>query len=270
MRYLTLKSFRILNPDWKIILYTANCTRKKKPWNGVVEQDFFNYTGPNYMDKVEDLDIEIHEWSMTAYPNIGASHLSNFLKWHKLQAHGGIYADMDILWIQPLDKLYTEMSKANTAICITNYLSIGLLGSSIGNRMFKDFFEHAKVRYTPKRYQSVGVENIYDLLYNAEARNKDGSINFTKLAKKNILQDIRDRWPELIVYNLPFRVVYPFSCLEIDEIYQSNHELPEHVIGLHWYAGDPLSQKFNCTFSKNNWPLEECTFTQYAKRYKDG
>ena len=267
LRYLTLKSFRVLNPDWNIILYVAKCNKVTKPWNDDVKQDFFEYNGPDFMPRVQGLGIEVIEWSMPELPNVGASHLSNFLKWHKLQAHGGIYADMDILWLQPLGKLYKEMAEFDTAICITKYLSIGFLGACIGNQMFKSFFDHARKRYDPTRYQCVGVEAIYDLLYNDKAYNDDESINFTYIAKQNILQDLRDRWPDLKIFNMPFGVLYPFGCLEMSKVWEANYRLPEHVVGLHWYAGDPLSQDWNKVLHPGNMPREDNTFTHYARRY---
>jgi len=221
MRYLTLKSFCILNPDWQVILYVSKCERVTKPWRDNVDQDFFSYSGPDYLSRVQELGVEILEWSMPEIPNVGASHLSNFLKWYKLQAHGGIYSDMDILWLKPFDKLFEEMSNADSAICITKYLSIGLLGSNIGNKMFKAFFDHARQTYDTKRYQCVGVEAIYDLLYNDKAYNEDGGINFTYIAKQDIIQDLRDRWPDLKIFNIPFGVIYPFGCLEMDRVWEA-------------------------------------------------
>jgi len=267
MRYLTLKSFCILNPDWQVILYVSKCERVTKPWRDNVDQDFFSYSGPDYLSRVQELGVEVLEWSMPELLDVGASHLSNFLKWYKLQAHGGIYSDMDILWLKPFDKLFEEMSNADSAICITKYLSIGLLGSNIGNKMFKAFFDHARQTYDTKRYQCVGVEAIYDLLYNDKAYNEDGGINFTYIAKQDIIQDLRDRWPDLKIFNIPFGVIYPFGCLEMDRVWEANYQLPDHVVGIHWYAGDPLSQRWNKVLHPGNLPREDNTFTRYARRY---
>jgi hypothetical protein len=135
--------------------------------------------------------------------------------------------------------------------------------------MFKDIFNHAKRTYNPNKYQSAGVITIYDLLYGKKTYNKDGTINFNMLARKDIMQDIRDRWPDLQVWNLPFGMLYPFGCLDVVKIFKANYRLPDHVIGLHWYAGDTVSQEMNCTITADNWPKEPCTFTRYAERYRN-
>jgi len=267
MRYMTLKSFRFLNPTWDIILYTAPCSGSEKTWKDNVDQDFFTYKGQNFFDKVHELDIEILEWKMVELQNVGPSHLSNFLKWFKLQAHGGIYADMDILWVRPFDELYQQMREFDTAICWTKYLSIGLLGSSIGNRMFQKFYSHACSCYTPDRYQCVGVESIYALLYNDLAFSEDGSVDWNFLAQQNMLQDIRDRFPDLKIFNIPFATVYPFKCTEMEKVFNARYSLPDHVVGLHWYAGDPLAQEWNRVIHPGNMPLEDNTFTEVARRY---
>ena len=58
MRYMTLFSFRKLNPDWDIILYLSDNTNTTKTWKGVEEQDFSNYKGHNYFNKLEELNIK--------------------------------------------------------------------------------------------------------------------------------------------------------------------------------------------------------------------
>jgi hypothetical protein len=238
-----------------------------KSWSDDVDQDFFAYNGKNYFNRIHELDIEVHEWNLLDVPNARPSHLSNFLKWYKLQAHGGLYADMDILWLQPMDKFYDELRESDSAICITKYLSIGLLGSSIGNKMFKDFFSHAREYYNPERYQCVGVENIYDILYGSRAFHSDGCINFNFLAQQDILHDLRDRYHDLEIFNIPFGMVYPFGCTEMERVFEATYKLPDHVLGLHWYAGNPISQQYNSRLTGKNIHEYNNTFATYARRY---
>ena len=65
MRYMTLYSFRKLNPDWKIELHLCPpSTIKYKTWLDGVQQDFFNFSGRDFTDKLNSLDIELKEWSL--------------------------------------------------------------------------------------------------------------------------------------------------------------------------------------------------------------
>jgi hypothetical protein len=146
-------------------------------------------------------------------------------------------------------------------------LSIGLLGSSAGNQMFKDLFTNALKVYDPHKYQCVGVRNIYSLLYGPEIYNKDESIKWNMLARHNILQDIRDRWPDLKIFNIPFGQIYPFKCTEVDSIFDKTFELPEHIIALHWYAGNPMAQYYNGILNNRTVKTIRNTFTKVACRY---
>ena len=266
MRYLTLRSFRILNPDRGITLYTSDCDITAKPWQDNVEQDFFKYHGPDYTNMLKELDIEIVPWNLI---DVCASQLSNLLKWTKLHEYGGVYADMDILWIRPFDSLYREMCTDDTAISVTKYLSIGLLGSVKGNRMYSDILACAKDVEEIHQYQCMGVRAIYKLLYGTKVFQADETINFSYLANRDILQDLKDRWPDLKIFNIPFGIIYPFGCLEMPKVFDENYTLPEHVIGLHWYAGSPLSQFWNNILQPNTVDQYENTFTRYARHYVD-
>jgi hypothetical protein len=267
LRYLTLRSFRELNPDWEMILYKTTCIKKDKPWVEEVNQDFFEYRGIDYTNELDKLRIQINEWSLPELPDIGASHLSNFLKWYKLYAHGGIYADMDILWVKPIDKLYEQMIDYDTAICVTKFLSIGLLAAHTTNKMFKDLFDNALNTYDPKHYQCVGVNSIYRLLYGDKIFKDSGEVNWNALALCDIFNDIKAMWPFLKIFNIPFKTVYPYGCTDMFKVFVENHPLPEETIGLHWYAGCPLAQRGNNELSPDNLPDKESTLSRLARRY---
>lgn len=266
MRYLSIKSFRLLNPNWDIILYTSEAKITDKTWTDPTEQDFHTYSGDDYFNYIHDLDVDILEWSPDL-PDMGPSHLSNFLKWHKLYAHGGVYSDMDILWVKPFDDLFTSMQQANTAICCTEYLSIGLLGSTIGNNFYRDLYNNAKSVFNKNKYQSVGVINIYRMLYGDEILLEDGDIFWAHLRSKNILDDIQNKYPDCSLFNIPMDIVYPFTHSEMTKVFCENHKLPEQTLGIHWYAGNPISQEYNIKLTPDNIHKENTTFGKAACNY---
>ena len=53
----------------------------------------------------------------------------------------------------------------------------------------------------------------------------------------------------------------------MNEVWVSQHEeLPEETIGIHWYAGAPISQRYNRMITeKSLWEIEN-TFTLHARR----
>lgn len=170
---MTLKSFKLFNPTWKVIVYTANCAVRDKTWYNHNVQDFFSFNGSDYMDWAKNIGIEFREWDYLnvdiirekAISKISASHLSNFLKWHMMATEGGVYCDMDVLFFRPIDGFYNEMKKGGytTAICQTEYLSIGLLASAGNDDFFRALLENSVNNYSEGTYQSAGVESIYNL-----------------------------------------------------------------------------------------------------------
>ena len=152
MRFMTLKSFRIFNPNFEMILYvTKNNEIQNKTWYDNNVQDFHYFKGINYYDKINDLDIKIKEWDITnnnikpSTLKMGPSHKSNFLKWCKLYEEGGIYSDLDILYFKPIENFYESIKEFDTVICQTDYLSIGFMASTKNNLFFKDIFNISKL-----------------------------------------------------------------------------------------------------------------------------
>ena len=228
LRYMTLVSFKKLNPSWTIQLYRPTHEgNKKKTWNDRIQQDFSNYnSSDDYLYKLKELGIEIIPWilSPSNHPEdltwnikVGPSHKSNFFKWEQLSNQGGIYADMDILFIKPIDDFYNKIKNFNTGISYyKQYLSIGLLASQPNNNFFKSVFNHAFQTYTPLRYQCVGVECVYNFLlgyrsYIASTR----QTNWNYIFKQNLFQLILNKFPEQKIYNISMDIVYPWKYNEM-------------------------------------------------------
>jgi len=271
MRYMTIKSFRYYNPDWEIRLYTSNCKVKQKTWVDAVNQDFFSYTGQDYFGRIGTLDVIVEPWNLLdeQYPDMSASHKSNFFKWHTLSNVGGIYADMDILWTKPIDSFYNGIKDLDTAICYTKYLSIGLLASKIGNSFYDDVYSSAHNNYRPDRYQCAGVENVYRLLYGHIPNSflANGSPNWAWVLSNDILGDIRAKYPQLSFYNIPMNIVYPYMHKLMGSYFEDNiiDDLTPETVGLHWYAGSVMAQKYNSILKEFNFRAYDSTFCNVSK-----
>jgi len=264
LRFITLQSFVKLNPDWQVSLYYSNQPVNTKTWKEHNEQDFFTYKGIDYSGRLKDLGVDIIEWRDPSprLKDIAASHKSNFFKWHMLGTQGGIYADLDILWTTPMDILYDFLNRNlyDTAICYQDWVSIGLLASEGNNRFYMDLYNQALKVYDPEHYQCVGVNSVYTLLY--------GEGYTRKIFNGEILNHIRSRYPELKVYNLPMGLLYYYNYSHLDKLFIDNLELshfPEYVMGLHWYAGNPLSQKFNSLLTEDNYKDHGITICNIAQ-----
>ena len=263
MRYMTLYSFRKFNPDWRIILYVNKNGRfKETPWSNHNVQDFFSYDGDDYFNKISELNVEVIEWDIhdnnliETDIEISPSQKSNFLKWYKLYETGGIYSDMDILWFKPIDDFYDTLisNDYDTAICQTEYLSIGLLASKQNNPFFKDIFINGFSSFNAHSYQTAGVLNIYNL--------------YGEVSKEKVFDEINVRYPKLKPYNIPMDLVYFLNHTQIEYALEhslSSADFSDEAIGYHWYAGHPEIQKCNNILTERNYKRHHNTFTTLVK-----
>lgn len=251
MRYMTLKSFRRLNPDWEMILYTSSSKINYKIWKTKNYQDFFCYEGVDYRLKLGDLNISIVPFECN--DNLTPSHTSNFLKWQELATKGGIYSDMDILYFKPIDEFYDKIKDYDTAICQTDYLSIGLLASSGNNKFYQDIYNNAFKSFNKNYYQSAGIETIYNLY---------------ECSLSNVLNRAKLKYPELKFYNIPMDIVYPYDSKNIVQAFSTPceaSELPDETIGYHWYAGHRKSQDYNNILTEDNYTKYNTLFSKILK-----
>jgi len=236
MRYMTLYSFRKLNPEWEIELWVYDSPIKNKTWESEEQQDFFSYDGPDYFEEAIKL-VTVKEWE--GVKKTGPSHQSNLFKWYILTKYGGVYADMDILWLKPFD-VFKKLKRYDVSLsCFDNYFSIGLLAATPGNLFFARVLEAALENYDKKEYQCLGVNVLYKIF--------NCWWNEPKLFEK-----VTQLFPRLRYFDIPKNWIYPARCFEMNFIFDSKIRLPDDCIGIHWYAGAEISQKWNNRLTENN------------------
>ena len=236
LRYMTLYSFRKFNPDWEMELHVSHIDIKDKYWHTSEDQDFHSYKGKNYLPEVEKLGVKIKECPVFI-EDAGPSHNSNFFKWNELATGGGIYSDMDILFVKPIEEYYNQIQYFQTGLSYSSeqvqpghggYYSIGFMFSSGGNVFFKDVFDYSREHCDLKSYQGAGVDVLYKML----ERNQGMKPYVNGLSY------------------IPMDTVYPWRHYQQRDFFHSCHtELPEETIGIHWYAGHPEAQEFNNNIS---------------------
>lgn len=264
LRYMSLSSFRKLNPDWEIVLYVSKQRIYKKSWNELNSQDFFTFQGKDYTKEIEKLNVKIIDWELNdpLANTMASSHKSNFLKWSELDLNGGIFSDLDILYLRPMDDLYEKIKDYDGLVCQNGWFSIGFLASKIGNDFFKDVYKQALRTYSPKNYQSAGVESVFNSLGCVESQ---------------ALNSIQTKYKNLNFYNLPFHIIYPFingdihvSLKNIMRIGYNDdilNTLPKDTVGFHWYAGFPLSQELNNLLTGDNYKEYKNIITDLIEKF---
>ena len=261
LRYMTLASFRRLNPDWQMRLFVCKQQRDDKHWVDLNQQDFFTYTGPDYTPRLQNLDnFEIIPWEIEFdhLKDAGPSHKSNWFKWQFLANQSGIYADMDILFVRPIDTWFEEIKDKDIAICYHKsdrfeHFSIGLMASSGIGDFFNRVYAESLAGYVPTMYQGAGVIAIYNLL----GLSPDTGGHWKKLISL---------YPHLKLVNFDQAYVYPWNYRQISDLTERIHKsLPAKTIGIHWFAGNALSQKINNELTPQTVTKYPCTIAYFLR-----
>ncbi len=227
LRYLTVKSFMRLNPDWEVRLYYPKYPTTHISWwteeqkHDIKCKDFINELMSLPITKIQ-VDFEDYGFNN----NISEVHKSDFIRLVNLSTAGGLWSDMDIIYFRPMNSLYfntIENKNIETFYCDHNYgHSIGFLLSSQGNRFFNRLVGIAMKEFNPQLYQTMGAVIFKKYFSSAE------SINILTPA-----------------FNMLMDVIYAHDASFIPEIlYRNNPKFTENSIGLHWYAGSSLWHKF--------------------------
>lgn len=258
VRLMTLKSFRHYHPDWEMVLYQTK-PEGKKTWRSSELQDWEIYKGPDYSDRLPELDIKTVDWE-PPFPDLAPAHASDLCQWELLSWGGGFYSDMDILWVKPIP--YDSFRDADVIYCLSEgYVAIGFFGATQDNPLFQDILTSATTGYSPGRYQNTGAEAIYRLagmtVPGWGKMHRPGDVSFRK---------IRRGYPHLRFVEMPQETVYPFFYERVERIFKHNLELPEECLGIHWFGGSTLGQEFNLSATEENFREYPCTYTTYAAK----
>ncbi len=244
LRYLSVASFRKLNPDWEIHLYLpTRGYRGEAPWITGESYEGAQAQGRDYARELFGLPgLHVHEVDFEAFPAVAAAaetYKSDFFRWHRLAEEGGLYSDIDILYIRPMADLHCNHEgngDLEAALCLQEYGHIiGFFLAAPGNPLFRQLAERCEEGFDTASYQSLGSQ-LMNRLYPSEFA-------------------IRQQHPLMRWTNLPMGVVYAYDHLDLGALFESEDLscLRPETLGLHWYAGSPLAQRHNRAVDSENY-----------------
>ena len=255
MRYMTLYSFRKMNPNWEMVLCLSQnntCTTK---WPG--EHDFTSYKGISYFNRLKELNIIIEPVKFPdAFNAVIKSpvHESDLYRYYKLYNNGGFYSDTDVLYFRSMDNIYNEILECNANIVLytqRDYTAIGFLGAEKNNVFYRDLMLSALDTLDVDTCQAYGT----DLFYNF-------------CGQHNVDEVIKSRYSEAIVFVIPIYLVYHLNSWDIEHAFSSSigvEGFNTKSIGYHWYGGAPIAQKFNNIMTEDNYMNYKTTFSAIVK-----
>jgi hypothetical protein len=266
LRYLSLATFRKLNPYWEIDLWTSPFS-SEATWPTGESQDFeYEHHGKNYWNDVESLGVQVRQWEMPDFLR-GANpvHLSDFCRWQVLEQYGGWYADTDILWIRPMMAAgLVDVPVDAAMVTQRDHVPIGFMGGRPGAGIYGTFGERAAALYDPNRYQSAGCEVILAVAGVTPAR-----LPMVKLSPLVIRGWIDRKFEPLSINYLPPGTVYPFGWSEVNKIFTETHDVWAGAIGIHWFGGSRPAQRFSQRVNAGNYQGYKSTFCHFAQRVLD-
>lgn len=245
LRYMSIFSFRKLNPDWTIKIHIPQKINNLVPsWDTFEQKN--SQIKKNYWNKLEKLDVHVitHNPFDDFDNNAHEVHKSDFFRWKLLMDEGGVWSDFDIVYQNSMNNLLENVLENNeTEVGLSWYpnlhkWAISFMLSSPQNKFFNQIHELSKGSYDKSRYQSIGSELINNHWH------RPG-----RLIKGN---------PKTKFCLLNEKCVYPIGPGNIDNFYvevrdESKEMLTDpNILGYHWFAGYPLSQKFENELDENN------------------
>lgn len=228
LRWMSLRSFSTLNPDWKIKFHvtydSAAPTWKQKNNKHQIQKDY-----RKWLNNIDGLEI-IKETRLTGLHGV---YQSDILRNLYLYKDGGIWSDIDILYYKPMERLNCNNdsnSHQATGLCIARrWLPIAFMMGCKKNAFFQEVYnrqleilsEHSK---NNEDYQKFGTE-----VYQRSVNNG----------------------------------IHPFFVINTNEVYQYQWKSCNNIfsgqvdtsigVGIHWYGGSPSAAIVESEIDHSNY-----------------
>jgi hypothetical protein len=228
LRYISIYSAKYYNPNYEIVLYYSNeyDDLSLPERNDLKVKD-------NYFNKLTKVGIKVKEWEFDLYAYrgrtkkgwkyIAPAQKCDILQWQKLYQDGGIFCDSDIVFLKPLDIKYLNHDMLT---CFAKYYTVGFWAAKPKLDMMMDFYSNAIFTFDENNYQTAGVSNILSVIKQK-----------LKLISANKFKALRDAYPDVDIFNLPFNSLYRWDYNNLDKIYNKDLPLKSEQLGIHWYGG---------------------------------
>ena len=153
LRFMTLKTFINHNPDWKIMFWYPKYPNHKITWKS--SEQTYHYSCKDFLSEVNKLSsitktiIDFRDYGLNN--DISEIHKADFVRLYQLSTLGGVWSDMDVFYIRPINDLYVntrENKNIKTLYCHIPKLkyghSVGFLAALQENKFFKTLLELQK------------------------------------------------------------------------------------------------------------------------------
>lgn len=248
---LTIKTFIYNNPDWEINLWSPNIPHIDKNLGETNDFILPSYNDYNYLDYeyLKSLGVNINSldyFDLKLKKNISEITKSDIFRWKILSTIGGVWSDLDILFIDKIEKtsfeqydcgfndLDTVVSQCSKILTESNtqidFYYIGFLMSSPNNEFFKIMYDKSVNNIITGSNEGVGG----DLM----------------IKQFGLYNNIKNIIPTINYCNLNPKSIYYYWWGDIKEMYANNSQ-PDiydfmlhnnYIIGYYYFNGIYLSR----------------------------
>lgn len=235
LHYYTIKSLLKYNPDINIIIYTSKIISNTFiQWNSREHRIDFELNNKNIClndlinidnQKIKLLEINFeNEYNINN--NISIIYKADFTRIAKLYEHGGMWFDMDILFINKIPNYYFQNNIDVFYYYYIFTIPTGLLFSTPKNKLISIIYEEA----------CNIIKNI---------KNENCNLTYQKLGP-DLWMKCFSQYRNLLEKSLCVdkNTVYAYDCNNILDFFNSNKEvINDNTFCIHWYNGDPEVKK---------------------------
>ena len=248
--FLTVLTFRKLNPNWIIKIYSPLIRSKIKPWKS--DENKIEYEGSDYYEclkTIENCYFIIFDFEKIGISNENSEiHKSDFIRWHLLSTEGGVWSDFDIIYFRRFDEIdfsnqyiKNKNQEIDFSVCY-NFnepndckYSIGLLMAVKECNFYKKILKSAISNFKKNNYQSAG-SNVFN-------------------AKYPNLIDLYNEENNSNIWSMSMDIVYAFDWTKIRLIYETQHLgfFTQNSIGVHFYYGSKITKEHICNLENTKY-----------------
>lgn len=232
LRWLTVRTFAMLNPDWRVIVWHPKKPGRPPQW-ATKEHSFYSWSGPDWFKRLGDAgsNVETRLAPLDDFPqDMTEVHRSDLLRWRLLHTMGGFWSDIDIVYFRPMLDLKLDYS-SDALLCwgeipeLAHWQAIGFLAGAPGSPLFKAMEELglALAKVPALDYQEFGT----NLLLKFAAPGQLVSVGGCRIGQ------------------IPQHTVYPFASVRSQQMaLWSRHsimDVRDCTVGIHWFAAQRQS-----------------------------
>ena len=245
LHLLTLITIRHFNPNFRVILYTDK--------TGVSTDDIsysshehkvrlertYPFTAIYRFTDVEVIPVDFQKEYGLPSP-LFHSYLADILRIKKLEEHGGLWFDMDILFLKPFTPQLLQLAGRKTVkVCsYSDTIATGLIFAAADSPSLKTLSQQAD-KYIAECTQ-YNFENTSDYKEHYQAFGPD----LWRKVFHPFLENRVDQHKDACAF--PPRVVYPYLWDQMPAYFEGTEPslVSQDTIGIHWYNGSTDARTF--------------------------